>query len=95
MNLYLDGSLLQQAAYTTPSYPLTNIYLGQMANGGRTYTGLLDDVQIYGGILTEEEIQTIIAGNEILSLTAALPEPANQAKDVPRDTVLSWLEQIY
>jgi hypothetical protein len=91
VNLYLDGSLLQQAAYATPSYPLTNIYLGQMANGGRTYTGLLNDVQIYGGALTEEEIQIIIAGSEVLSLAAALPEPANQAIEVPRDTVLSWL----
>jgi hypothetical protein len=91
VNLYLDGSLLQQAAYTTPSYPLTNIYLGQMADGGRTYTGLLDDVQIYGGALTENEIQIIIAGSEVLSFTAALPEPANQVIEVPRDTVLSWL----
>ncbi|KPK40238.1 MAG: hypothetical protein AMJ65_10780 [Phycisphaerae bacterium SG8_4] len=91
VNLYLDGSLLQQAAYTTPSYPLTNIYLGQMADGGRTYTGLLDDVQIYGGALTEDEIQMVMAGSEVLSLPAALPEPANQATDVPLDTVLSWL----
>ncbi|MBN1805597.1 MAG: hypothetical protein JW837_10125 [Sedimentisphaerales bacterium] len=91
VNLYLDGSLLQQAVYTTPSYPLTNIYLGRMADGGRTYTGLLDDVQIYGGALTVDEIQIIMAGSEVLSLAAALPEPANQAVDVPRDKVLSWL----
>lgn len=91
VNLYLDGSLLQQAAYTTPSYPLTYIYLGQMADGGRTYTGLLDDVQIYGGALTEDEIQIVMAGGEVLSLAAALPEPANQGVDVPRDIVLSWL----
>ena len=91
VNLYLDGVLLQQAAYTTPSYPLSNIYLGQMANGGRTYRGLLDDVQIYGGALTEQEIQAVMAGGEILSLAAALPEPANQATEVPRDPVLSWL----
>ena len=91
VNLYLDGSLLQQAVYTTPSYPLTNIYLGQMADGGRTYTGLLDDVQIYGGALTEDEIQIVMAGGEVLSLAAALPEPAHQAADVPRDTVLKWL----
>ena len=91
VNLYLDGNLLQQAAYTTASYPLTNIYLGQMANGGRIYTGLLDDVQIYGGALTEDEIQMVMAGSEVLSLAAALPEPANQATDVPRETALGWL----
>ncbi len=91
VNLYLDGNLLQQATYTTPSYPLTNIYLGRMADGGRTYTGLLDDVQIYGGALTADEIQIVLAGGEILSLKAALPEPANQATEVPRDAVLSWM----
>jgi hypothetical protein len=91
VNLYLDGNLLQQATYTTPSYPLTNIYLGQMADGGRTYTGLLDDVQIYGGALTAEEIQIVMGGGEILSLMAALPEPANQATEVPREAVLSWM----
>jgi hypothetical protein len=91
VNLYLDGNLLQQATYTTPSYPLTNIYLGRMADGGRTYTGLLDDVQIYGGALTADEIQMVMAGSEILSLKAALPEPANQATEVPRDAVLSWM----
>jgi hypothetical protein len=91
VNLYLDGGLLQQAAYTTPSYPLSNIYLGRMADGGRTYTGLLDDVQIYGGVLTEQEIQAVMAGGEILSLAAALPEPANQATEVRRDSVLSWM----
>ncbi len=91
VNLYLDGGLLQQAAYTTPSYPLSNIYLGRMADGGRTYTGLLDDVQIYGGALTEQEIQAVMAGGEILSLAAALPEPANQATEVRRDAVLSWM----
>jgi hypothetical protein len=91
VNLYLDGILLQQAAYTTPSYPLSNIYLGQMANGGRTYRGLLDDVQIYGSALTEQEIQGVMAGGEALSLAAALPDPANQATEVPRDAVLSWL----
>ena len=62
-----------------------------MADGGRTYSGLLDDVQIYGGALTAEEIQLVMAGGEILSLKAALPEPANQATDVPRDAVLSWM----
>ncbi|HUU17409.1 MAG TPA: LamG domain-containing protein [Sedimentisphaerales bacterium] len=91
VNLYLDGNLLQQATYTTPSYPLTNIYLGRMADGGRTYTGLLDDVQIYGGALTADEIQIVMSGGEILSLKAALPEPANQATEVPRDAVLSWM----
>ena len=91
--LYFDGQLLHEIPYdwTNISYPLTNIYLGQMADGGRTYIGLLDEVQIYGGALTAEEIQTVMAGTEILNFKAALPEPAHQATDVPRETVLSWM----
>ena len=91
--LYFDGHLLHEIAYdwTNISYPLTNIFLGKMANDSRTYTGLLDEVQIYGGALSADEIQTIIAGNEILNFKAALPKPAHQETDVPRDVVLSWM----
>jgi len=91
--LYFDGKLLHEIPYnwTKISYPLTNIYIGQMANGGRVFNGLLDEVQIYGGALTADEIQIVMAGSEIINLKAALPEPANQGKDVPRDTALSWM----
>jgi len=91
--LYFDGQLLHEIAYdwTNISYPLTNIYLGQMADGGRTYSGLLDEVQIYGGALTAEEILTVMEGDEILNFKAALPAPAHQEKDVPRETLLSWM----
>jgi hypothetical protein len=91
--LYFDGKLLHEIPYTWTniSYPLTNIYIGQMANGSRVFNGLLDEVQIYGGALTAEQIQTIMAGSEILNLKAALPEPANEGKEVPRDTALNWM----
>jgi len=91
--LYFDGKLLHEIPYdwTKLSYPLTNIYIGQMADGGRVFTGLLDDVQIYGGALTADEIQIVMGGGEILNLKAALPEPANQTAEVPLDTVLTWL----
>ena len=91
--LYFDGQLLHEIPYnwTKISYPLTNIYIGQMADGGRVFNGMLDDVQIYGGALTADEIQIVMAGGEIINLKAALPEPANQAADVPRDTAFSWM----
>ena len=91
--LYYDGKLLHEIPYdwTNISYPLTNIFIGQMANGGRVFNGLLDEVQIYGGALTADQIQIIMTGGEILNLKAALPEPANQVTEVPRDTALSWM----
>ncbi len=91
VNLYLDGVLLQQAAYTTPSYPLTYMYLGRPASGGRVYNGILDEVQIYGRAITQQEIQNIIAGTPALSPLASLPEPSNKAIEVPRDADLKWL----
>jgi hypothetical protein len=90
IKLYLDGELLQQAAYDPISYPLSYMYLGQMAAGNRMYTGSLDEVQIYGRALTQEEIQTVIAGDRTLTLTASQPKPANQAVEVGRDVVLKW-----
>ncbi len=90
VNLYLDGHLLMSAAFLTPSYPLTNMYMGKMANGGRVYNGILDDVQIYGRAITEEEIQAIIVGNPALSFLASMPEPGNRVQDVPRDADLKW-----
>jgi len=91
--LYFDGMLLHEIPYdwTKISYPLTHIYIGQMADGGRVFSGMLDEVQIYGGALTPDEIQIVMAGGEIINLKAALPEPANQGTDVPRDTALGWL----
>jgi hypothetical protein len=91
--LYFDGNLLHEIPYTWTkiSYPLSHIYIGQMADGGRVFSGLLDDIQIYGGALTADEIQIVMGGGEILNLKAALPEPADQGMDVPRDTALSWL----
>jgi hypothetical protein len=91
--LYYDGVLLHEIPYTWTkiSYPLSHIYIGQMADGGRVFSGMLDDIQIYGGALTAEQIQIVMGGGEILNLKAALPEPADQGTDVPRDTALSWL----
>ena len=88
--LFLDGTLLHQMARGTRSYPLNNMFIGQMAGGGRRYNGLLDEIQIYGRAITQEEIQAIIAGTPALSFLASLPEPSHQAVDVPRDTDLKW-----
>jgi hypothetical protein len=66
------------------------MYLGQTAAGNRPYTGLLDDVQIYGRTLTEEEIQDVMSGRAVLTLPASLPLPTNMSVEVPRDSVLSW-----
>jgi hypothetical protein len=90
VNLYLDSSLLQQAAYTTPSYPLTNIYLGQMADGGRTYTGLLDDVRIYNRALLEVEIPGVMAGGGTTYPQASGPDPKDGSLHPDTWANVSW-----
>jgi hypothetical protein len=89
--LYLDGNFIHQMAQGTRSYPLTNMYLGKMAGGGRVYNGILDEVQIYGRAITEQEIKDIITGSPALSLLASLPQPSNRGVDVPRDADLKWM----
>jgi hypothetical protein len=57
----------------------------------RTFHGTLDEFHIYDRMLMENEIQILTAGGEVLSLAAYLPGPANQATEVRRDAVLSWI----
>ncbi|MHC4172312.1 MAG: LamG-like jellyroll fold domain-containing protein [Planctomycetota bacterium] len=57
----------------------------------RTFHGTLDEFRIYDRMLTENEIQVLMIGGEVLSLAAYLPGPANQATEVRRDAVLSWM----
>ena len=57
----------------------------------RTFHGTLDEFHIYDRMLTENEIQVLMIGGEVLSLAAYLPGPANQATEVRRDAVLSWM----
>ncbi|MBN2180720.1 MAG: LamG domain-containing protein [Sedimentisphaerales bacterium] len=90
--LFFNGRLLHQMDRGNRSFPLSHMYLGQMANGSRTYRGLLDDVQIYGRALTEQEVQEVMSAEAALTLQASLPLPANNAIEVPRDTILSWTE---
>lgn len=57
--MYIDGEKIAESAYVPGSYALSNIYLGKMADGGRTYTGILDDFRIYNGVLTEIEVSDL------------------------------------
>ncbi|MFC1794239.1 LamG domain-containing protein, partial [Planctomycetota bacterium] len=59
--------------------------------GGRTFHGSLDEVRIYDRPLSEQEIQTVMAGGEIQSGAAALPKPGNRAIEVSQEAELSWM----
>jgi hypothetical protein len=54
------------------------------------FNGTIDDVQVYGRALADEEIQGIMLGLADPDL-AYDPTPADEAVDVPRDTAMSWV----
>ena len=59
MKLYIDGLLVMEWPYTSTAYELSHMYLGQMANGSRTFFGKMDEVRIYSDVLTDVEIYNL------------------------------------
>ncbi len=92
--IYIDG----QVVGTNPEYKgnlvnlVDKIILGSYLGTSRYFggpdpeDGLLDDLRFYNEALTQEAIQEIMAAN-----SASRPSPANQATDVARNVVLSWM----
>ncbi len=90
VRLYIDGVVIHESPYTSSNYELSNIYLGRMADGGRQYTGILDDVQIYNHSLSDADVALAMAGGEPPG-PASDPSPGDGVEDVLRDDViLSW-----
>jgi len=55
--------------------------------GGYRFPGLLDDVRIYNEVLSQEEIKSVMEG---VPTKAHEPSPADGARGVPLNPVLSW-----
>jgi hypothetical protein len=94
--IYVDGTQVVERTGATP-------YLGTSGNTqvgrwdtdtGQTYTGLVDDVQIYYRALSDAAIQKIMKGLVNTSI-AKLPSPQEQTTDVVRDVVLGWTAGDY
>ncbi|MBN2104688.1 T9SS type A sorting domain-containing protein [bacterium] len=74
--LYIDGILIMEWPYVSSMYELSNIFLGKMAGGGRTYMGVLDDFRIYSQALTDVDVYYLSQGMEVHvnDNPAALPQ---------------------
>jgi len=63
------------------------------------FDGVIDDVAVWNRALTPEELVTLWndgAGTPIIKLAKASdPRPSDEATDVPRDAVLSWMPGIF
>ena len=55
------------------------------------FEGSLDDFYIYNRVLSQEEIESLMAGGGLKSGFASEPYPADQETDVLRDVTLAWL----
>ncbi|MHC4172310.1 MAG: LamG-like jellyroll fold domain-containing protein [Planctomycetota bacterium] len=69
------------------------VYIGASnPSRGRTFHGSLDDVRVHDRALTRAEIRLLMVSGEDMNLAVALlPEPVDEAIEVPQDTVLSWM----
>ncbi len=90
---YVNGveASVNAASHTSATWD-GNIYLGgdgTDGQSGRRMTGALDDVSFFSRALTAEEIEAIMHGLGDPAM-ASVPDPANEATDVPRSVTLAW-----
>jgi hypothetical protein len=62
---------------------------------GSPFTGMLDEVALFDHVLSEVEIQTIMAKGITPGEIAQLPIPEDGDPDVPRDVTMNWKSGIY
>ncbi|NOU88378.1 carbohydrate-binding protein, partial [Paenibacillus sp. LMG 31460] len=62
LKIYVDGNLVASDATNLGPLPIvTNkIVLGASETGGEAYNGLLDDVRIYSGVLTQDQVKQLM-----------------------------------
>jgi hypothetical protein len=89
--IYIDGVQVASLAATGQlNASSNNVLIAENEGGtGRYLSGTLDDVRIYRRGLTVAEVQIIMKG--YAGPVADAPNPEDQATDVARDVVLSWL----
>jgi len=87
--VYINGVLDRSVAHsnTGPLNAQSQFMIGANTLDSRYYTGLIDEVRLFGVALTEEEIRKAMTANQA---QAQEPVPEDKAADVPRDAGLSW-----
>ncbi|MEN6578350.1 MAG: LamG-like jellyroll fold domain-containing protein, partial [Phycisphaerales bacterium] len=90
--IYVNGEQVSQGTSVDPYLGTSgNTQVGRWdADTAQTYTGIVDDVQIYHRALSDAQIKKIMKGLTDTSI-AAEPAPVHQATDVARDVVLGWM----
>jgi hypothetical protein len=92
--IYLNGVLDVSVTFTTPASIKTNtsgLYIGALLTS-RRWKGTLDDVRLYHGALTANEVVQVMNNSGATPLPAApvLASPVNAASNVANNPTLSW-----
>ncbi len=89
--LYKNGDLVfDDSESGTPQASTDPLTIGNEQPMSRFVDGIMDDVRIYSRVLTLDELADVMLGKGPNAELADDPSPANEATDVPRDTVLAW-----
>jgi len=86
--IYVNGVLTQESAFRTTDGGNATYYIGGDTNAGEAYTGVIDEVRVYDHVLTAANVVAAMQGGG--PELASGPSPADEATDVPADSVLSW-----
>ena len=70
VKMYIDGNLISSGGYTSKNFALDTMYLGAMQYKKRTYTGLLDDVMLWDGPLTDDEVSNLFKTGSIVGINS-------------------------
>nr|WP_269844683.1 LamG domain-containing protein [Actinophytocola xanthii] len=72
LQLYVDGELESTVAYTTPWHAAGRFRTGQALVAGqleRPWDGLLDEVRVYSRVISPDEVQGIVAQDDVTAGT--------------------------
>ncbi|MCX5644973.1 MAG: discoidin domain-containing protein [Phycisphaerae bacterium] len=72
------------------------VVIGRSNEGAtRSWGGLIDDVRVYNRGMTQQEVQKIMTGADLVTGGATNPSPSDGATDVPQDTSVTWTAGPY
>jgi len=99
VKIYVDGKLwgwdVEQDGLAGTIKSQGPFYLGRR-NGGSHYTGLVDDVRVYGRVLAESEVASL-AGNDVITplLAKAAADRSGDESNVLRTHYLNVIDEPY
>jgi hypothetical protein len=95
MKVMLDGEIVVEGStlYTLADLGSTNNnWIGRSQYADPYFNGSVDDLRIYNEALTAAQVKKVSRGEVGVS---SEPSPANEAVDVPRDSILGWTAGEY